>query len=57
MDKQKLLDAFDPSWGGALPLTLLLNPAGDVLYRKEGAFDALEVKRLIVQALKDAGAK
>jgi thiol-disulfide isomerase/thioredoxin len=57
MDKQKVLDAFDPAWGGSLPLTLLLSPSGEVLYRKEGPFDALEVKRLIVQALKDAGAK
>ena len=56
-DKQKLLAAFDPAWGGALPLTLLLAPDGKVLYRKEGPFDALEVKRLIVQALKDAGSK
>jgi thiol-disulfide isomerase/thioredoxin len=56
-DKQKLLGAFDPDWGGSLPLTLLLAPDGKVLYRKEGPFDALELKRLIVQALKDAGSK
>jgi thiol-disulfide isomerase/thioredoxin len=57
MDKQKLLEAFDPAWGGALPYTLLLSPTGEVLYRKEGAFDALELKRLIVKALRDAGSK
>jgi len=56
-DKQRLLEAFDPAWDGALPYTLLLSPTGEVLYRKEGPFDAPELKRLIVQALKEAGGK
>ncbi len=52
-ERQKLLAAFDPDWGGALPSTLLLAPGGKVLYRKEGPFDALAMKRLIVGALKE----
>ena len=50
-DKYKLMEAFDPSWDGALPYTLLIDPAGEVLYRKQGPFDALELKRTIVKAL------
>jgi hypothetical protein len=36
---------------GALPFTILLDPAGEVVYKKEGAIDALELKRTIVKAL------
>jgi hypothetical protein len=36
-----------------LPYTLLISPKGEVLYRKEGAIDPLEVKRLIVKTLKE----
>ncbi len=50
-NKYKLIEAFDPDWSGALPYTLLIDPAGEVLYRKEGAFDSLELKRTIVKAL------
>jgi thiol-disulfide isomerase/thioredoxin len=50
-DKYGLMEAFEPSWSGALPFTILLDPAGEVLYQKEGAFDPLELKRLIVKAL------
>ena len=38
-------------WSGALPYTLLIDPAGEVLYRKEGSMDALELKRTIVKSL------
>ncbi|MBI2946938.1 MAG: redoxin domain-containing protein [Verrucomicrobia bacterium] len=50
-DKYKMIEAFDPKWDGALPYTLLIDPAGEVLYRKQGPFDALELKRTIVKAL------
>jgi peroxiredoxin len=52
-DKYKLMAAFDKEWSGALPLTLLVAPGGEVLYREEGAIDPLEVKRAIVKALKE----
>jgi thiol-disulfide isomerase/thioredoxin len=52
-DKYKLMEAFDKEWSGALPLTLLVAPGGEVLYRQEGAIDPLEVKRAIVKALKE----
>ena len=31
--------------------TLLIDPAGEILYRKEGPLDALELKRSIVKSL------
>ena len=52
-DKYKLMEAFDKEWSGALPLTVLVAPGGEVLYRHEGAIDPLEVKRAIVKALKE----
>ena len=52
-DKYKLMAAFDKEWTGALPLTLLVAPGGEVLYREEGAIDPLEVKRASVKALKE----
>jgi thiol-disulfide isomerase/thioredoxin len=50
-DKHKLIEAFDDSWSGALPFTLLINPAGDVLYRKEGPIDSLELREIILREL------
>jgi thiol-disulfide isomerase/thioredoxin len=50
-DKYGLMEAFEPTWSGALPFTILLDPAGEVVYKKEGAFDALELKRTIVRVL------
>jgi thiol-disulfide isomerase/thioredoxin len=50
-DKYGLMEAFEPSWSGALPYTILLDPAGEAVYKKEGAIDALELKRVIVKTL------
>lgn len=52
-DKYKLIEAFDPKWDGGLPYTVLLGPQAEVLYRCQGPFDALELKRAIVKALKE----
>lgn len=56
-DKYKLSEALDPEWSDALPFTLLIAPGGDVLYRKEGAVDPLELRRAIVKALKEGRGK
>lgn len=52
-DKYALIEAFDPKWGGALPYTLLVDEKGDILYREQGPFDPLKVKRLIVEKLNE----
>lgn len=50
-DKYALMDAFDADWSGALPFTVLINPEGEIIYRREAAIDPLELKRLIVREL------
>src|SRR5688500_11120923 len=52
-DKDKLMAAFDKEWRGAVPLTVLIAPGGEILYREEGAIDPVEAKRSIVKALKE----
>ena len=47
-DAYKMIEAVDPAWQGALPHTLLLAPGGSVLYRSEGAFDSLKLRRAII---------
>ena len=48
-DRDKFADALDKEWPGPVPYTLLIAPGGKVVYRKVGAFDALELKREIVK--------
>ncbi len=48
-DKDKLAESLDAKWSGPLPYTILIAPGGKIVYRCEGAFDALELKRAIVQ--------
>ncbi len=47
--KDELAEILDSKWTGPLPYTLLIAPGGKVVYRCEGAFDSLELKRVIVQ--------
>ena len=52
-DKYKLMEAFDPSWNGALPYTVLIGATGQILYKAQGPIDPLEIKRTIVRSLKE----
>jgi thiol-disulfide isomerase/thioredoxin len=47
-DPYLMIDAVDPEWSGALPHTVLFAPGGRVLYRAEGAFDSLKLRKAIV---------
>lgn len=49
--RDKLIDAFDPDWQGEVPLTVLIDPAGKIIYRETGSIDALATRRAIVQAM------
>lgn len=51
--RDPFFDALDKDWSGAIPFTLLLSPTGEVLYRKEGKIDPLELKRVIVKNMRD----
>lgn len=48
-DKYKLIEAIDPEWQGALPYTILIEPGGKVLYRKQGTIVPFEMKKTIVE--------
>lgn len=50
-DKYKLIEAIDPEWQGALPYTILIEPGGKILYRKQGSVEPLELKRKIVDKI------
>ena len=50
-DKYALIAAFDKTWSGALPYTVLLGAKGEVLYKQEGPVEAIELKREILKAL------
>lgn len=52
-DKYALIEAFDKNWNGSVPLTVLISPTGEILYRDNGAIDPLALKRAIVKALKE----
>ncbi len=47
-DVYKLIEAVDPSWQGALPFTMLIEPGGKIIYSKQDVIDPLEMKKLIV---------
>ncbi len=50
-NKYKLIEAIDPEWQGALPYTVLVEPGGKILYRKQGSVEPLELKRKIVEKI------
>ena len=50
-DRDKLINAFDPQWQGAVPFTVLINPDGTIAYSEEGSVDVLALKRAIKKSL------
>jgi len=48
-DPYTLIGAVDPKWQGAIPYTLLIKPGGQVVDRKVGTIDPLELKKAIVE--------
>ncbi|HMH23859.1 MAG TPA: ThuA domain-containing protein [Puia sp.] len=46
-DKYKLMAAIDPKWQGGLPYSMLVDPDGTVVYRKQGIIDPEELKKII----------
>jgi peroxiredoxin len=49
-DVYQLIEAVDPEWQGALPYTLLIEPGGNILYRKQDMIDPSGMKKLIVDS-------
>jgi peroxiredoxin len=52
-DREPLIDAFDRSWEGAVPYTVLIGPDGKVLYTETGTIDPLAVRRAIVKSMNE----
>jgi thiol-disulfide isomerase/thioredoxin len=50
-DKYALIEAVDTEWPGALPYTILVKPGGEIIFRKLGIIDPLELKKAIVDYL------
>ncbi len=47
-DVYELIEAVDPDWQGALPYTMLIEPGGKIVYKKQDMINPLQMKRLIV---------
>jgi peroxiredoxin len=52
-DRAGLQTAWGVKWNLAQPLTMVLAPGGAVLYQKEGKFDILEIRRIILANMPD----
>ena len=52
-DKYALMEALDPEWSGALPHTLVVDEKGEVIFRKTGPLDFLELRRLLLPELEE----
>lgn len=50
-DVSAFIQAVDPKWPGAIPYTLIIKPGGEVLHKRLGAIDPLEMKKLLVDYL------
>jgi thiol-disulfide isomerase/thioredoxin len=50
-DPYALADALGLEWQGALPLTVVVKPGGEVIYKKMGPIDPLELRRAIVDEI------
>ena len=50
-DKYKVIETVDKEWPGSLPYTIIVKPGGEVLYKKLGSIDPVEVRKVIVEYL------
>lgn len=44
-----LIEMIDPAWQGALPYTLVVEPGGKIVYRRQGMIDPLALRKFIVE--------
>ncbi|HSJ67869.1 MAG TPA: redoxin domain-containing protein [Anditalea sp.] len=47
-DKYAVIDLVDQEWDGSLPITLLIEPQGNVAYKRLGTIDVYELRKTIV---------
>jgi len=48
VDKSRLEALIGSKWQGALPVTLVIEPGGKIVFQKQGKFDPIELKKAIV---------
>lgn len=53
MDPQALVQAFDSSWQGGVPYSVVIGPDGKVLSRTNGPVEILKIRRLILASFPD----
>jgi peroxiredoxin len=53
MDPYEEMKAFDPTWSGGVPYTVLIAPDGKILYKQEGPVDIYKLRRLILTTFPD----
>lgn len=46
--------AFDPQWKAGVPFTVLIAPGGNIVYRKQGEVDLLDLRKTILANLPDS---
>jgi peroxiredoxin len=54
-DRAGLQAAWGETWNLAAPLTMVIAPGGEVLYKKEGKIDILAVRRIVLAHMPDTG--
>jgi thiol-disulfide isomerase/thioredoxin len=52
-DPYQLIAAFDKSWSGGVPFTMVIGMNGEVLYKSLGGIDALEIRRTLLRNFPD----
>lgn len=52
-DPYQLIGAFDKTWSGGVPFTIVLGLNGEVLYKSLGNIDALEIRRTLLRNFPD----
>jgi thiol-disulfide isomerase/thioredoxin len=53
MDPSSIVQAFDPSWSGGVPYSIVIGPDGKVLHKSNGRVDILEARRSILASFPD----
>ncbi len=54
-DVYGVMAAFDRSWDSGVPFSIVIDPQGKVIYRHAGEVDVLELRRVLLAHLPDAG--
>jgi thiol-disulfide isomerase/thioredoxin len=48
-DVYELIESVDPDWQGALPYTMLIEPGGKIVYKKQDTINPAEMRKMIVE--------